>query len=228
MRYGRGMSDKKKSGCVVAAVVGLVVLVAAISLVAVFSFKAVRAAKREVQSQLAEFKAREEARAAEDARKVAADVDSSAADEKKVSAVVKADDYELPDISHYQKGTPLSSELFLAAKLGLDATTLAKEAFMEKAEGAEVVWKLLPEDIETQDENVIGKFYLQGPHSGHETRYYYNYGKALIECRFATGSKESLLSIRRGRPAMIGGRLSVQDDQVVILDARLVTEDVEK
>jgi hypothetical protein len=36
------------------------------------------------------------------------------------------------------------------------------------------------------------------------------------------------LAIRRDRPAMIGGRLSLKNGQVVIQDARLATEDVEK
>jgi hypothetical protein len=207
------MSGKSRSGCVVAAVIGLAVLVAMIALVVVFSFKWVRAGKREVQSHLEDFKAREEARAAEE--------------QEKVVTAVALREGELADYSAYQKGTPLSAELFLAWRLDPGATTLAKEVFVEKVEGSEVVWKLQAGDLRTQGETVVGTFYLHYTKSDAKDRNFQS-GVEGIECRFAAGSKESLLAIRRDRPAMIGGRLSLKNGQVVIQDARLATEDVEK
>jgi len=198
---------------VVAAVVGVVVLVAVIVLVVVYSFKALRHGKREVQSHLEDFKAREEARAAEE--------------QEKVVTAIPLREGELADYSSYQKGTPLSPEVFLAWRLDPGATTLAKEVFVEKVEGAEVVWKLQAGDLQTQGETVVGSFYLQYTKSDSKDRNLQS-GVEVIECRFAAGAKESLLAIRRDRPAMIGGRLSLKNGQVLIQDARLATEDVEK
>ena len=197
----------------VAAVVGVVVLVAVIVLVVVYSFKALRHGKREVQSHLEDFKAREEARAAEE--------------QEKVVTAIPLREGELADYSSYQKGTPLSPEVFLAWRLDPGATTLAKEVFVEKVEGAEVVWKLQAGDLQTQGETVVGSFYLQYTKSDSKDRNLQS-GVEVIECRFAAGAKESLLAIRRDRPAMIGGRLSLKNGQVLIQDARLATEDVEK
>ncbi len=207
------MSDNKRTGCVVAAVIGVAVLVAVIALVVVFSFKAVRAGKREVQSHLEDFKAREEARAAEE--------------QEKVVTAVSLREGELADYSVYQKEAPLSPEVFLAWRLDPGATTLAKEVFVEKVEGAEVVWKLQAGDLRIQGETVVGSFYLHYTKSDSKDRNLQS-GVEVIECSFAAGSKESLLAIRRDRPAMIGGRLSLKDGQVMIQDARLATEDVEK
>lgn len=197
----------------VAAVIGLVVLIGAVALVVIFSFKVVRHGKREVQAHFEEFKVREEARAA--------------AEQEKVVTSIPLREGELADYSGYQKGTPLGPEVFLAWRLDPGATTLAKEVFVEKVEGAEVVWKLQAGDLRTQGENVVGTFYLQYTKSDSKDRNLQS-GVESIECRFATGSKESLLAIRRDRPAMIGGRLSLKNGQAVIQDARLATEDVEK
>lgn len=207
------MSDRKRSGCVVAAVVGVLVLAGVIALVFVFSFKAVRHGKREVEEQIAEFKAREEAR--------------TAAERENTVTAVELKEGELADYSGYRKGDPLSPELFLAWRMDQGATTLAKEVFAEKAEGAEVVWKLQAGDLTPQGESVVGTFYLHYSKSDSKGRSLQT-GVESIECRFAPASKESLLAIRRDRPAMIGGRLSLANGNLVIQDARLATEDVEK
>lgn len=195
------------------AVIGVLALIGGVFLVAKISYKAVGAGKREVEEQIAEFKAREEAR--------------MAAERENTVTAVELKEGELADYSGYRKGDPLSPELFLAWRMDEGATTLAKEAFAEKAEGAEVVWKLQAGDLRPQVESIVGTFYLQYAKSDSKGRNLQT-GLESIECRFATGTKESLLAIRRDRPAMIGGRLSLKSAQVVIQDARLATEDVEK
>lgn len=213
LRYAAGMSDNKRSGCVVAAVIGVAVLVGVIAIVAVFSFKAVRAGKREVQSHLEEFKAREEARAA--------------VERESTLTAVQLREGELADYSGYQKGDPLNPEMFLAWRLDPGATTLAKEVFVEKVEGAAVIWKLQAGDLRTQGDSIVGTFQLPYAKSDPMGRNLQT-GVESIECRFAAGSKESLLAIRRDRPVMIAGRLSLVNGGFVILDARLATGDVEK
>ena len=197
----------------VAAVIGVVALMGVIALVLVFSYKAWSVGKREVQSHLEEFKAKEEARVAEG--------------QEKVVTAVPLREGELADYSAYQKGSPLSPEVFLAWRLDPGATTLAKEVFVEKVEGSEVVWKLQAGDLLTQGGIIVGTFYLHYTKSDSKGRNLQS-GVEVIECRFAAGPKESLLAIRRDRPAMIGGRLSLKNGQIAIQDARLVTEDVEK
>jgi hypothetical protein len=197
----------------VAAVIVLAVLVAVIVLVGVFSWKAARHGKREIQARFDQYEATMEARAAEE--------------ESKVAAAVQLKEGELADYSGYQKGDPLNPEMFLAWRLDPGATTLAKEVFVEKVEGAAVIWKLQAGDLRTQGDSIVGTFQLPYAKSDPKGRNLQT-GVESIECRFAAGSKESLLAIRRDRPVMIAGRLSLVNGGFVILDARLATEDVEK
>ena len=146
LRYAGGMSDRKRSGCAVAAVIVLAVLVAVIVLVGVFSWKAARHGKREIQAHLEQLEARAEARAAEE--------------ESKVAAAVQLKDGELADYSGYRSGDPLSRELFLAWRMDQGATTLAKEVFVKNAEGAEVVWELQAGDLQPSGNQIAGDFYL--------------------------------------------------------------------
>lgn len=196
-----------------AAVIVLAVLVAVIVLVGVFSWKAARHGKREIQARFDQYEATMEARAAEE--------------ESKVAAAVQLKEGELADYSGYQKGDPLNPEMFLAWRLDPGATTLAKEVFVEKVEGAAVIWTLQAGDLRTQGDSIVGTFQLPYAKSDPKGRNLQS-GVESIECRFAAGSKESLLAIRRDRPVMIAGRLSLVNGGFVILDARLATEDVEK
>lgn len=195
------------------AVVGVLALIGGVFLVATIGYKAVSAGKREVQSHLEEFKAREEARAA--------------VERESTLTAVQLREGELADYSGYQKGDPLNPEMFLAWRLDPGATTLAKEVFVEKVEGAAVIWKLQAGDLRTQGDRIVGTFQLPYAKSDPKGRNLET-GVESIECRFAAGSKESLLAIRRDRPVMIAGRLSLVNGGFVILDARLASEDVEK
>jgi hypothetical protein len=53
-------------------------------------------------------------------------------------------------------------------------------------------------------------------------------GVEPVECRFAEGARDSLLSIRRGGPVLVRGRLSLTSGGIILKDARRVTEEVEK
>lgn len=196
-----------------AAVIVLAVLVAVIVLVGVFSFKAVRHGKREVESHLEDFKAREEARAAEE--------------ESKVAAVVQLKEGELADYSGYRAGDPLSRELFLAWRLDHGATTLAKEVFVKNAEGAEVVWELQAGDLQPSGNQIAGDFYLPYWKTDAKGRNRQS-GVEPVTCHFAEGTRDTLLGIRRGGAATLRGRLSLVNDRAVLTEARLATEDVEK
>lgn len=193
--------------------IGVLALIGGVFLVARLAYTAVGAGKREVEEQIAEFKAREEARIA--------------VERENTVTAVELKEGALADYSGYRKGDPLSPELFLAWRMDQGATTLAKEVFAEKAEGSEVVWKLQAGDLRPQGESIVGTFYLHYAKSDPKGRNLQR-GVESIECRFAPASKESLLAIRRDRPAMIGGRLSLVNGNLVIQDARLATEDVEK
>lgn len=206
------MSDKSRSGCVGLAVIGVLALIGGVFLVATIGYKAVSAGKREVQSHLEDFKAREEARAAEE--------------ESKIAAAVQLKEGELADYSGYRSGDPLSRELFLAWRLDQGATTLAKEVFVKNAEGAEVVWELQAGDLQPSGNQIAGDFYLP----------YWTVAKGgsrqsrlvQVTCHFAEGTRDTLLGIRRGAAATLRGKLSLVNDRVVLNEARLATEEVEK
>lgn len=207
------MSDRKRSGCVVAAVVGLLAVAGIVALFLVFSFKAARAGKREALEYMERLEERAELRAAEE--------------KGKSVAAIELREGELADYSGYKLFAPLSPEVFLSWRLDQGATTLAKEAFVQTAEGAQVSWELQAGDLRTEGDKIVGVFYLPYVFSDRKGTSR-QAGVESIECRFAPESKESLLVIRRDRPARIAGRLSLAGGNLVIKDARLATEDVEK
>ena len=211
------MSEKRKSGCLVAAIIGLVVLVVAGLGVAIFSYKALSFGKAEVKQRIAAHEQSE--KAAEEAAAAAL------AEEEKSSVVLR--EGQLPDYSGYQAGAPLGPEIYLAWKLDTGATTLAKEAFLERAEGAEVIWQVRAGDLQANGDRVSGNFHLTywlADRNGRNRQA----GVEPVECRFAEGTRESLLDIRRGATVLVRGRLSLASGGVVLMDARRVTEEVEK
>lgn len=196
-----------------AAVIVLAVLVAVIVGVGVFSWKAASHGKREIQARFERFEAQAEARAAEE--------------EAKVAAAVQLKEGELADYSGYRSGDPLSRELFLAWRLDHGATTLTKEVFVKNAEGAEVEWELQAGDLVSSGDQIAGDFYLPYLKTDAKGRKLQS-GVEQVTCHFAEGTRDSLLGIRRGGAATLRGRLSLVNDQAVLNEARLATEDVEK
>ncbi|HEY1122319.1 MAG TPA: hypothetical protein VGE67_11995, partial [Haloferula sp.] len=138
------MAENKSSGCVVAAIVGVVVLIIGGVLVATFVYRGAVAGKRMVSAQY------EKARA--EADRARADADAA--------KLVEIKEGELPDYSTYQSGQPLSREMFLAWRSDESATTLVRETFREKAEGADVTWTLRAGDLRQDGDRITGSFYL--------------------------------------------------------------------
>lgn len=196
-----------------AAVIVLAVLVAVIVLVGVFSWKAARHGKREIQARFDQYEASVEARAAEE--------------QNKVAAAVQLKEGELADYSGYRAGDPLSRELFLAWRLDQGATTLTKDVFVKNAEGAEVVWELQAGDLQPSGNQIAGDFYLPYWKTDAKGRNRQS-GVEQVTCHFAEGTRDSLLGIRRGGAATIRGKLSLINDRVVLKEARMATEEVEK
>src|SRR5690606_34129385 len=62
-------------------------------------------------------------------------------------APVRLVDGELPDYAAYQPGDVLTREMFLAWRVDQGTTTLVRETFAEKVEGAEVSWRLKAGDL---------------------------------------------------------------------------------
>jgi hypothetical protein len=205
------MAEKKTSGCVVAAIIGVVVLVGGVALVATYAFKGFRAGKEIVSAEIEKHRA-EAGRAAAEAAAV---------------QPVELTAGKLPDYSGYQAGQPLTREMFLAWRADAEATTLVRDTFREKAEGADVTWTLRAGDLRQQVDRITGSFYL--PYvlrSGDGNRV--QTGVESIRCEFAAGERESLLNIRRDRMATIRGKLSLKSGDTVLHDARQAGTEVEK
>src|SRR5262245_28677527 len=116
-----GMAENKSSGCVVAAIIGGVVLVGIVALIATFVYRGAVAGKEIFSAQVERHRA-EATRAANEAAAV-----------QPIELIAG----KLPDYSTYQSGQPLSREAFLAWRTDSEATTLVQDTFREKAEGAD-------------------------------------------------------------------------------------------
>lgn len=211
------MDEKSKSGCVVAAVVGLVALVIGVAAVAVFSYRALSLGKEQVKQRIEAYESRE--KAADEAAAAAL------AEEEKATVVLR--EGQLPDYSSYRTGTPLRPEIYLAWRLDSGATTLAKEDFLMRAEGADVTWLMRAGDLQANGDRISGTFHLAywlADRNGGNRQA----GVEAVDCRFAEEARESLLSIRRGGTVLVRGRLSLAGGGPVLEDARRVTEEVEK
>ncbi len=211
------MSEKRKSGCLIAAILGLVVLVVGVTGVAVFSYRALSLGKEQVKQRIEAHEKRE---------KAADEAAAAALAEEEKSAVVLRDGH-LPDYSGYRAGAPLGPETYLAWKLDTGATTLAKEEFLKRAEGAEVTWMMRAGDLHANGDRISGTFHLTywtADRDGGSRRA----GVEPVACRFAEGGGEWLLSIRRGETVLVRGRLSLTGGGIVLEDARRVADEVEK
>lgn len=205
------MAENKSSGCVVAATIGGVVLVGIVALVSTFVYRGAVAGKEMVSARL-------ESRRAEAAR---------AASEAAAVQPIELTVGKLPDYSTYQSGQPLTREVFLAWRADPEATTLVQDTFREKAEGADVTWKLRAGDLRQEGDRIIGSFYLpyvMRSDEGQRTQT----GVESVRCEFAAGERESLLNIRRDQMATIRGKLSLKNDDTVLRDARQAGTEVEK
>ena len=205
------MAENKSSGCVVAAIIGGVVLVSIVALVSTFLYRGAVAGKEMVSAQLERHRA-EESRAASEAAAV---------------QPIELTAGKLPDYSTYQSGQPLSREMFLAWRADPEATTLVQDTFREKAEGADVTWNLRAGDLRQEGDRIIGSFYLPyvlRSEEGHRTQT----GVESVRCEFAAGERESLLNIRRDQMATIRGKLFLKNDGTVLRDARQAGTEVEK
>lgn len=205
------MADKKTSGCVVAAIIGAVVLVLVVSLMATFAYRWTVAGKEVISAEIEKHRA-EASRAVAEAAAI---------------QPVELKEGKLPDYSGYQTGQPLSREMFLAWRTDPDATTLVRDTFREKAEGADVTWNLRAGDLRQDGDRIVGSFYLPylvQSEGGHRAQS----GVESVRCEFAAGERESLLNIRRDQTATIRGKLSLREGETLLREARQAGTEVEK
>jgi hypothetical protein len=204
------MSEKKSSGCVVASLVGILLVVAGTvlvgSLVGSLVFKTFRAGKEAVAAELAEHRAGA-ARTAED-------------------GTLELSGDAMPEYASYQPGRPLTREMLVAWAVDERATTLAREAFREKAEGALVTLPLRARDVVAEGDRIRGGFYV--PYRVKYDKHRSKSGAVELSCEFAPAVKDELLAIRRDEEVTIEGRLSLKGGQPALLDARLPGVKVEK
>jgi hypothetical protein len=205
------MSERKSSGCVVAAIIGVVLMVICGALVATFLYRGGVAAKEMVSAQIEKTRAEANRAKAEAA----------------AAQLVELKEGELPDYSTYQAGQPLSREMFLAWRSDPDATTLVKDTFREKVEGADVTWILRAGDLRQDGNRITGNFYLPYTIQAAGGRPIQP-GVESVRCEFAAGERESLLNIRRDQLATIRGKLSLKTGETLLLEARQAGTEVEK
>lgn len=202
--------EKKRSGCFIAAVAISACLLAGAVGVGVLIYFSADKAKR-VMNEMAEARQ--------------AELDREMARNEKLQPV-ELNETQLPAYALYQPGDMLDRAMFLAWRVDERATSLARESFRGKIEGAEISWLLWASDVREQQNGIIGSFYLQYVVvTGWGTK---RSGVEEVQCEFAPVERESLLSIRRDELVEIRGKLSLESGKLVIRDARLVGAEVEK
>lgn len=195
----------------VAAIVGVAVLVAGAVLAGVLLFRGYQAGKKVVVEQI-------ELHKQDEARRVAAE---------EADRPIELVEGKFPDYASYQPGKPLTAESYLAWKVDRNATSLVRETFRTKIEGAEVTWQLRTGDLRDEGNLITGSFYLPyvvQPDDGRRGEA----GVESVRCEFAASERESLLDLRRDQPALIRGRLSLKSGELVLHDARKAGNEVEK
>jgi hypothetical protein len=200
------MSEKKSSGCVVALLVGILLVVVGTVLVGSLVFNAFRSGREVVAAEIAEHRA-EAARTAED-------------------GTLELSDNAMPEYASFQPGRPLTREMLVAWAVDERATTLAREPFREKAEGAAVTLRLRARDVVAEGDRIRGGFYV--PYRVKYDEHRSKAGAVEVACEFAPAVKGDLLALRRDEAVTIEGRLSLKGDQPLLLDARLPGVKVEK
>lgn len=204
------MGKKKWSGCFVAAVTfAACLLVGAVGIVVLICSSAIKA-KRAADD-------RAEARQAALDREIERNAKLRPAE---------LNEMQLPAYALYQSGEALDCLMFLAWRVDERATSLTRESFREKIEGAEISWLLWASDIREQEDGIIGSFYLPYvvvTRSGTKRT-----GLEAVRCEFAPVEREALLSVRRDEQVEIRGKLSLISDGLVIREALLAGTEVEK
>lgn len=200
------MSEKKSSGCAVALLVGILLVVVGTILVGSLVFKTFRAGKEVVAAEIAEHRA-EAARTAED-------------------GIIELSGDAMPEYASFQPGRPLTREMLVAWSVDERATTLAREAFRQKAEGVPVTLRLRARDVVAEGDRIRGGFYV--PYRVKYDEHRSKAGAVELVCEFVPAAKDDLLAIRRDEAVTIEGRLSLKGDQPALLDARLPGMKVEK
>lgn len=200
------MERKKSSGCLVALLVAIALVVVGAVVVGSLVFTSFRAGRELVANEVAEHLAAAE-RTAED-------------------GTLELSDGAMPDYASYQPGQPLSREMVVAWAVDQRATTLARESFRQKAEGARVVLRLRARDVVEEDGRIRGGFYV--PYRVKYDAHRSASGTVDLSCEFAPAVRDDLLAIRRDDPVTIEGRLTLKRDEPVLLDARLAGTEVEK
>lgn len=200
------MTVKKSSGCAVALLVGILLVVVGTILVGSLVFKTFRAGKEVVAAEIAEHRA-EAARIAED-------------------GTLELSGDAMPEYASYQPGRPLTREMLVAWAVDERATTLTRETFREKAEGASVSLRLHARDVVAEVGGIRGAFYI--PYRVKYDEYRSKTGALELACEFAPAGRDDLLAIRRDQPVTIEGRLSFKDGEPVLREVRLPGVKVEK
>lgn len=193
------MRLRKSSGCVASLLVGILLVAAGTVLVGSRVLKALRAGKDAVAAEIAEHRAGA-ARTGED-------------------GTLELSGDAMPEYASYRPGRPLTREMLVAWAVDERATTLAREAFREKAEGAPVTLRLRARDVVAEHDRIRGGFYV--PYRVKYDEHRSKAGAVEVACEFAPALKDYLLAIRRDEAVTVEGRLTLKGGRPELLDARL-------
>ena len=194
------MEKKRISGCTIVTIIGVLMVVGAVSLL-VFLI-----------SLLFDSRDEDEAGQSSSSETVAAREPVIATME---DGCLVYDPDHWPVFEPLRKGDSISRDRFVVFGMDDDLTDLAKENFRELAEGAPVEWELMIYDLREEDGGLAGTFMIPYEIRGRKS------GQLYVTARFGEDQRDPLLKLRKREWVTVAGTLSLNQHDFVITDARI-------
>jgi hypothetical protein len=207
----KGMEKSAKRGCWIAgAVAALVLVAAAAAVLTVLGFIGRKA--KDVAAEARERVELARQQAEEEERRWSGEMDDGA-------LLLKEDKW--PRLEPLAEGEVLTLERYLTSIKDRKATRFAREAFEESARGARVSWEVEVDDVEQDNEAIVGAF---------AKRYWIELADGLgsqsgqleVLARFEESSRDDLAALRKGDVVVVSGILEGVGETAVIGGARVV------
>lgn len=198
------MEKKTKVGCLTAA--GVVAVVALLGLLAAF-----------VGVRWAGTKAKE---VIEKERLEQLEAQRAAEAELLAMQPLTVDQSDAESFAPLEPGESVTIERFLISMGDAGATELAKQDFREKADGAPVEWRLRLVNVLESGQGIMAE--MQLPYKVVEESDGSHTSVLQVKGLFLDDSRDELLKLRRDQWMRVGGKLSLDESGVQILDARVI------
>lgn len=119
-------------------------------------------------------------------------------------------------------GETVGRETFLRFQQDGRITRLAKDAFNQAAQGAQVTWDLQVGELTSRDGSIVGDFHL--PYTAKIVDSVTTSGRLSIRAEFTADQTPSLLTLRREDWVRVAGTLDLSNGETTIREAKVIQE----